>query len=202
MSTHCRERQECTRIVIDIRENGVFIIIIYNVITQDGERNSRIVTREGVKNVGVEQLRPSATQINFQVQKLFAFWLGSMSRARSYYIYTYTRAYILYKTVMRRNNSRCLNVYINISQYWRAVIFRSLSAFGTAAVLIYVIPTDIITITLLIITTYLLRVQNRGKISPRTTRALLWSFNVLSVHLSRRNVTRRAVVGWGFFSTF
>lgn len=172
MSTHCRERQECTRIAIDIRENGVFIIIIYNVITQDGERNSRIVTREGVKNVGVEQLRPSATQINFQVQKLFAFWLGSMSRARSYYIYiyTYTRAYI-YKTVMRRNNSRCLNVYINISQYWRAVIFGSLSAFGTATALIYVIPTDIITITLLIITAYLLRVQNRGKISPRTTRA-------------------------------
>jgi len=87
--------------------------------------NSRIIICEGVKNGGAETLRTSATQINFQVQKLFAFWLGSTSRTRPY------------KTVMRRNNF----CYLNIHQHqpaWRAVIFRSFSGFGTTTRLIYI----------------------------------------------------------------
>lgn len=85
--------------------------------------------------VGVEPLRTSATQINFQVQKLLAFWLGSTSRARPC------------KTVMRRNNFCCLNVYININRpAWRAVIFGSFSGFGTITLLIYIADVLIIRI--------------------------------------------------------
>jgi len=119
-----------TRTCWDLRENRRFFYFILILITRPEEKLTYRVTceRKGCETrVGVEPLRTSATQINFQVQKLLAFWLGSTSRARPC------------KTVMRRNNFCCLNVYININRpAWRAVIFGSFSGSGTITLLIYI----------------------------------------------------------------